>query len=35
VSGRRPVVVALGAVDPALVADVLGEGVDFVAQPGP
>jgi D-3-phosphoglycerate dehydrogenase / 2-oxoglutarate reductase len=32
-SGRRPVVVALGTVDPTLVADALGEGVEFVAQP--
>jgi D-3-phosphoglycerate dehydrogenase / 2-oxoglutarate reductase len=30
----RPVVVALGAVDPALVAGVLGDGVSFVAEPG-
>ncbi len=29
----RPVVVALGAVDPALVIDVLGEGISFVAEP--
>jgi D-3-phosphoglycerate dehydrogenase / 2-oxoglutarate reductase len=35
VSGRRPVVVALGAVDPALVTDVLGDTVEFLAQPGP
>jgi D-3-phosphoglycerate dehydrogenase len=35
VSGRRPVVVALGAVDPTLVADILGGTIDFVAQPGP
>jgi D-3-phosphoglycerate dehydrogenase / 2-oxoglutarate reductase len=35
VSGRRPVVVALGAVDPSLVADVLGDTFEFVAQPGP
>jgi D-3-phosphoglycerate dehydrogenase len=35
VSGRRPVVVALGTVDPALVTDVLGDAVEFVAQPGP
>ncbi len=34
-TGRRPVVVALGAVDPTLVADVLGDTIDFVAQPGP
>jgi D-3-phosphoglycerate dehydrogenase / 2-oxoglutarate reductase len=32
---RRPVVVALGAVDPALVAGALGDGVEFVAEPGP
>jgi D-3-phosphoglycerate dehydrogenase / 2-oxoglutarate reductase len=31
----RPVVVALGAVDPALVAGVLGEEVVFVADPSP
>jgi phosphoglycerate dehydrogenase-like enzyme len=31
---RRPVVVALGAVDPALVTDALGDSVEFVAQPG-
>jgi D-3-phosphoglycerate dehydrogenase len=35
VSGRRPLVVALGAVDAALVAGVLGDGVEFVARPGP
>jgi D-3-phosphoglycerate dehydrogenase len=35
VSGRRPVVVALGAVDPRLVSEVLGGSVEFVAQPGP
>jgi phosphoglycerate dehydrogenase-like enzyme len=35
VSGRRPVVVALGAVDPALVAGVLGDTVELVAEPGP
>jgi D-3-phosphoglycerate dehydrogenase / 2-oxoglutarate reductase len=35
VSGRRPVVVALGTVDPALVTGVLGDSVEFVAQPGP
>jgi D-3-phosphoglycerate dehydrogenase / 2-oxoglutarate reductase len=35
VSGRRPVVVALGAVDETLVAGVLGDGVEFVARPGP
>jgi D-3-phosphoglycerate dehydrogenase len=29
----RPVVVALGQVDPALVVEVLGEGVSFVAEP--
>ena len=34
-TGRRPVVVALGTVDPALVTDVLGDSVEFVAQPGP
>jgi D-3-phosphoglycerate dehydrogenase / 2-oxoglutarate reductase len=34
VSGR-PVVVALGAVDPDLVAGVLGDAVAFVARPGP
>ena len=34
-SGRRPVVVALGAVDPTLVTDVLGDAAEFVAQPGP
>ena len=34
-SGRRPVVVALGAVDPALVAGVLGDSLEFVARPGP
>ena len=34
-SGRRPVVVALGAVDPALVTGVLGDSVEFVARPGP
>jgi phosphoglycerate dehydrogenase-like enzyme len=31
----RPVVVGLGPVDSALVAGVLGEGVSFVAEPGP
>src|SRR4029453_5928838 len=31
----RPVVVALGQVDPALVAGVLGDGVSFGAGPGP
>jgi D-3-phosphoglycerate dehydrogenase / 2-oxoglutarate reductase len=35
VTGRRPLVVALGTVDPALVTDVLGDGVDFVARPSP
>jgi phosphoglycerate dehydrogenase-like enzyme len=35
VTGRRPVVVALGTVDPALVTGVLGDSVEFVAQPGP
>jgi D-3-phosphoglycerate dehydrogenase len=35
VSGRRPVVVALGAVDPALVTGALGDSVEFVAEPGP
>jgi D-3-phosphoglycerate dehydrogenase len=35
VTGRRPVVVALGAVDPTLVVDALGGGVEFVARPGP
>ncbi|MET0832826.1 MAG: oxidoreductase, partial [Actinomycetota bacterium] len=30
----RPVVVALGQVDPALVAGVLGDGVSFVPDPG-
>ena len=34
-TGRRPVVVALGAVDPTLVSGVLGDGIEFVAQPGP
>jgi D-3-phosphoglycerate dehydrogenase len=32
---ERPVVVALGQVDPALVAGVLGDGVAFVPEPGP
>jgi D-3-phosphoglycerate dehydrogenase / 2-oxoglutarate reductase len=32
---ERPVVVALGAVDPALVTGVLGDGLAFVAEPGP
>jgi phosphoglycerate dehydrogenase-like enzyme len=35
VSGRRPLVVALGAVDPALVTDALGDRAEFVARPGP
>jgi phosphoglycerate dehydrogenase-like enzyme len=35
VNGRRPVVVALGAVDPTLVTEVLGDRIQFVAQPGP
>jgi D-3-phosphoglycerate dehydrogenase / 2-oxoglutarate reductase len=35
VTGRRPVVVALGTVDPTLVTEVLGETVEFVAEPGP
>ena len=30
----RPLVVGLGAVDPALVCGVLGDGVEFVAEPG-
>ena len=34
-NGRRPLVVALGAVDPTLVTEVLGDGIEFVAQPGP
>ena len=34
VTGRRPVVVALGAVDPTLVTDALGDSIEFVAQPG-
>ena len=34
-SGHRPVVVALGTVDPTLVTDVLGDTVAFVAQPDP
>jgi D-3-phosphoglycerate dehydrogenase / 2-oxoglutarate reductase len=34
-SGGRPVVVALGTVDPALVTGTLGDAVEFVAQPGP
>ena len=33
-TGRRPVVVALGAVDPTLVTDALGDSIEFVAQPG-
>lgn len=32
-AAERPVVVALGPVDPALVAGVLGDGVSFVAEP--
>jgi phosphoglycerate dehydrogenase-like enzyme len=35
VNGRRPVVVALGAVDPTLATEVLGDRIQFVAQPGP
>jgi D-3-phosphoglycerate dehydrogenase len=35
VSGRRPLVVALGTVDPELVTGVLGDAVEFVARPGP
>jgi D-3-phosphoglycerate dehydrogenase len=35
VTGRRPVVVALGTVDPALVTGVLGDRIEFVARPGP
>jgi D-3-phosphoglycerate dehydrogenase len=35
VTGRRPVVVALGAVDPTLVTEVLGDSIEFLAQPGP
>jgi D-3-phosphoglycerate dehydrogenase / 2-oxoglutarate reductase len=35
VTGRRSVVVALGAVDPTLVTEVLGNSIQFVAQPGP
>jgi D-3-phosphoglycerate dehydrogenase len=35
VNGRRPVVVALGAVDQTLVTEVLGDRIEFVAQPGP
>jgi hypothetical protein len=35
VTGRRPVVVALGTVDPTLITGVLGETVEFVAEPGP
>jgi D-3-phosphoglycerate dehydrogenase / 2-oxoglutarate reductase len=34
VTGRRPVVVALGTVDPTLVTEVLGDSIEFVAQPG-
>jgi D-3-phosphoglycerate dehydrogenase / 2-oxoglutarate reductase len=32
-AAERPVVVALGPVDPALVAGVLGDGISFVAEP--
>jgi phosphoglycerate dehydrogenase-like enzyme len=32
-AAERPVVVALGPVDPALVAGILGDGVSFVAEP--
>jgi phosphoglycerate dehydrogenase-like enzyme len=35
VSGRRPLVVGLGSVDPALVGGVLGDAAEFVADPGP
>jgi phosphoglycerate dehydrogenase-like enzyme len=35
VTDRRPVVVALGAVDPTLVTEVLGDSIELVAQPGP
>jgi D-3-phosphoglycerate dehydrogenase len=35
VSGPRPLVVALGDVDPALVTDALGDHAEFVARPGP
>jgi D-3-phosphoglycerate dehydrogenase len=35
VKANQPVVVGLGTVDPALVTAVLGEGVSFVADPGP
>jgi D-3-phosphoglycerate dehydrogenase / 2-oxoglutarate reductase len=35
VSGRRPVVVALGAVNPTLVTEVLGDSIEFVVRPGP
>jgi hypothetical protein len=35
VTGRRPAVVALGAVDPTLVTEILGDSIEFVAQPGP
>jgi D-3-phosphoglycerate dehydrogenase / 2-oxoglutarate reductase len=35
VTGRRPVVVALGTVDPTLVTEVLGDSIEFVDQPGP
>ena len=34
-NGRRPVVVALGAVDPTLVTEALGDSIEFVAQPSP
>ena len=33
VTDERPLVIGLGTVDPALVSDVLGDGVDFVARP--
>lgn len=33
-TGRRPVVVALGTVDPTLLTDALGDSIEFVAQPG-
>jgi D-3-phosphoglycerate dehydrogenase / 2-oxoglutarate reductase len=35
VAGDRPVVVALGAVDPALVTGILGDGISFVVHPSP
>jgi D-3-phosphoglycerate dehydrogenase / 2-oxoglutarate reductase len=35
VSGRRPLVVALGTVEPTLVTEVLGDTVEFVARPSP